>query len=165
MSWLEERNYWSDPRTLRAMTTRYYRVVEDGSRVLLKVPERYMDLLTECEELSPSELESLQDGLPVSSRFVVCDMCHGHGNVVNPSIDCGGISDDDFREDPDFEEAYFSGAYNIPCPECDGKRVVTQMNPEHLGPLARKVLAWAAKMEEDSRWTAMEYASERALGA
>ena len=163
MSWLEERNYWSDPRTLRAMTTRYYRIVEDGSRVLLKVPERYVEMLE--DELSPSELAALDDGLPVSSRFVVCDMCHGHGNVVNPSIDCGGISDDDFREDPDFEEAYFSGAYNIPCPECDGKRVVTQMNPEHLGPLAKKVLAWAAKMEEDSRWTAMEYASERRLGA
>jgi len=43
---------------------------------------------------------------------------------VNPSIDANGISAETFAEDPDFAEAYHRGDYNVPCYECDRRRVV-----------------------------------------
>ena len=61
--------------------------------------------------------------IEVRTKFEVCSMCEGSGKVTNPNIDAGGISQDDFYDDPDFEEDYFSGRYDITCPHCNGKRV------------------------------------------
>lgn len=60
----------------------------------------------------------------VPVTFDVCCTCHGCGVVVNPDIDRHGLSREDFAEDPDFAEDYFSGVYNITCPECCGRNVV-----------------------------------------
>jgi len=59
-------------------------------------------------------------------QFAVCPTCDGNGTHVNPSIDSEGISAEQFYEDPDFEEAYFSGVYDVACAECGGQRVVTK---------------------------------------
>jgi len=61
--------------------------------------------------------------IEVRTKFEVCSMCEGSGKVTNPNIDCGGVSREDFYDDPDFEEEYFSGSYDIICPHCAGKRV------------------------------------------
>jgi hypothetical protein len=47
---------------------------------------------------------------------------------VNPSIDSHGLSREDFDQDPDFEEDYFSGVYDVPCYVCSGARVVKAPN-------------------------------------
>lgn len=60
----------------------------------------------------------------VPFRWTTCDLCYGKGKVVNPSIDCGGLTRDDIDHDPGFEEDYFSGLYDITCPLCNGIRVV-----------------------------------------
>lgn len=81
------------------------------------------------EELHPPERffkgfgidENFQ--IEVRTKFEVCSMCEGSGKVTNPNIDCGGLSREDFYDDPDFAEDYFSGRYDITCPHCDGKRV------------------------------------------
>lgn len=57
-------------------------------------------------------------------KFAVCPTCEGAGKHVNPSIDAHGIGADEFNEDPDFADAYFSGAYDVACVECKGLRVV-----------------------------------------
>lgn len=57
-------------------------------------------------------------------KYEVCPRCEGRGSIVNPSVDGNGISPEQFAEDPDFEEAYFAGVYDIKCPECHGQRVV-----------------------------------------
>jgi len=57
-------------------------------------------------------------------KYEVCPRCEGQGSIVNPSVDGNGISPEQFAEDPDFEEAYFAGVYDIKCPECHGQRVV-----------------------------------------
>jgi hypothetical protein len=62
--------------------------------------------------------------LAIPCKFEVCETCDGRGSHVNPAIDSHGISPEEFAEDPDFEESYFRGDYDIPCNECKGRRVV-----------------------------------------
>jgi len=59
-------------------------------------------------------------------RFKVCPKCEGKGSHVNPSIDGNGLTYEDFENDPDFEEAYFAGNYDVECYECHGQRVVQE---------------------------------------
>ena len=58
--------------------------------------------------------------------WLVCPVCNGEGKTVNPSIDAGGLTREDFDEDPDFREDYMSGMYDITCRACNGQRVVKQ---------------------------------------
>jgi len=62
--------------------------------------------------------------ITIPGKYEVCPRCDGSGKHVNPAIDGNGLSSEDFAEDPDFKEAYFSGAYDVICSECHGKRVV-----------------------------------------
>lgn len=70
-----------------------------------------------------------EEAIEVHICFDVCDTCEGRGKYVNPAIDGHGISQDEFRDDPDFEEAYFAGRYDITCTECKGLRVVPIADP------------------------------------
>lgn len=60
----------------------------------------------------------------VAFHWVVCDLCRGHGKVVNPSIDASGLTREDFDEDPDFADDYRSGQYDITCPRCRGRSTI-----------------------------------------
>ncbi len=66
--------------------------------------------------------------LPV--KCVVCPKCDGSGKHVNPSIDGNGLSAEDFAEDPDFAEAYFSGRYDVSCETCNGNNVIDEIDEE-----------------------------------
>lgn len=55
-------------------------------------------------------------------KMAKCYTCNGTGRHVNPSIDAGGISDSQFRDDPDFRDEYFSGMYDVTCYGCKGKK-------------------------------------------
>lgn len=60
------------------------------------------------------------------AKMKVCSRCEGRGTHVNPAIDGHGLTREDFDADPDFEEGYFSGRYDIRCEECDGRNVVAE---------------------------------------
>jgi len=61
----------------------------------------------------------------VPACYEVCNRCNGTGKHTNPSIDGHGITREEMDElGPEFEEDYFSGAYDVPCHECNGRRVV-----------------------------------------
>lgn len=64
--------------------------------------------------------------------WLVCPVCDGEGKTVNPSIDAHGLTDEDFREDPDFAEDYRSGIYDITCAACHGMRVLKQARLREL---------------------------------
>ena len=64
--------------------------------------------------------------------WIICPACHGDGRHVNPSIDAGGISGDDFAQDPDFAEAYFSGVYDQACRVCDQTGKIRQSKTAEL---------------------------------
>ena len=78
-------------------------------------------------------------------KWMVCPVCEGEGKTVNPAIDCQGLTREDFAEDPDFEESYFRGDYDITCRACHGQRVVTRERIHELDQNA-----------EDRRLAAME---------
>jgi hypothetical protein len=105
-----------------------------------------------------------EDGAEMEVRlpahFVVCPRCEGAGTHVNPSIDGNGISAEEFAEDPDFAESYFSGAYDVPCSRCRGKRVVEEVDEDQFTPAQK---AAYAQYEESQSEMAREYASERHL--
>lgn len=63
---------------------------------------------------------------------IVCPTCRGEGTHVDPNIDHNGILPEEFIEDPDFEDAYFSGTFDVRCNECHGLRVVDEVEVDKL---------------------------------
>ncbi len=94
------------------------------SRPPYKFDEAAMSItLTICDD------GELEEDITLPAKFEVCDVCDGKGTVVNPNIDRHGISPEEFAEDPDFEEDYFSGVYDQPCGWCGGRRVMPVPDP------------------------------------
>jgi DnaJ-class molecular chaperone len=85
------------------------------------------------------------------TKWIVCPVCKGEGTTVNPAIDCNGLTAEDFRDDPDFAEGYMSGAYDITCQACDGRRVVSQ---ERINELARNAADRRLAAREDGDFEA-----------
>ena len=103
--------------------------------------------------------EGAEHELPV--RFAVCDLCQGRGSHVNPSIDAGGISAQDFADDPGFYEDYMCGQFDVQCNECHGLRVVQVVNRDACDP--ELLAAYDAEMKADAEFAA-ECAAERRMG-
>ncbi len=68
------------------------------------------------------------------ARAEVCPQCRGRGTIVNPAVDGNGLTAEDFGQDPEFLDDYLGGVFNIPCPECSGRRVVLVADEERLTP-------------------------------
>jgi len=119
---IHRQNAHTDRRTLAAMVSPAYEDIEVISRGRARVT------LNECivENLIDDEVEPEGwDGvIEADVRYEVCDLCSGHGTVVDPEIDAGGLTREDFEErGPDFRRDYFRGAYDVQCPTCKGERV------------------------------------------
>lgn len=93
------------------------------------------------------------------TRWEVCPVCDGRGTHVNPAIDCGGISQDDFDADPDFAEQYMSGAYDQQCNHCGGRTTVQAVDWDRLTPAQRE--AYEAQEREVDDVRAMNLAEIR----
>ena len=145
---LEDRNYYADPRVqARDRRSPFLSVDENKMKAVIEVYDEDTDESTELE-------------VPIVME--VCSTCDGRGKHVNPSIDSGGISADDFAEDPDFAEEYRRGAYDVTCYECAGKRVVPVLDEDRLPPEIRKNLREKAEADESYR---RECEAERRMGA
>lgn len=102
------------------------------------------------------------ESVAVKLRFEVCPTCDGRGSHVNPSIDCNGLSREDFAEDPDFAEDYFSGMYDVPCYQCGGENVALAVDRSRNSKAVLAVVDEWAKSADESR---AEYLAERRMGA
>ena len=100
----------------------------------------------------------------IATKYVVCPTCNGRGSHVTPSIDCGGISMQDFDRDPEFHENYMRGTYNQTCNECHGERLVLVRTGAPDGSLHE----WCnEKLQEHYEFEyeyAREVAAERRMG-
>ena len=118
------------------------------------------------------ELELVDDDgnelvVEVPAKYVVCGGCAGRGSVLHEAFRGVAFSSEDFREDPDFEEGYFGGLYDVGCPDCGGERVVAvadeesvRWTKEHAEHLAR----YEERAREDAAFEAVCRA-EREMGA
>jgi hypothetical protein len=64
--------------------------------------------------------------------WLICPACKGEGSHVNPNIYAGGISAEDFYDDPDFFDDYMSGMYDVPCDACHGPGKVRESRMKEL---------------------------------
>jgi hypothetical protein len=100
------------------------------------------------------EADDLEEFLYLNAKYEVCDLCDGKGTTVNPAIDHYGITNEDFDEDPDFRENYFSGVYDVACRRCEGLRVMLAPDEENNPPELLN-LYWQSEREK------YDYARER----
>jgi len=111
-----------------------------------------------------AEGDEVEIALP--ARYEVCETCEGRGQHVNRAIDGNGLSREDFDEDPDFEEAYFRGDYDVACEECKGRTtvlVVDEAACKAQGLQADLEAYYEMRREEASHQA--ECAAERRMGA
>jgi hypothetical protein len=121
MTHTEERNYWNDARVRALDESAHFEIVSEGrGRATIRMSEDIVEIAIE----NSARPEDWDGELDVAMKYEVCGLCEGCGTHVNPSIDCCGLTREDFDEDPDFAEDYMSGAYDVPCNRCGGKRVV-----------------------------------------
>ena len=97
-------------------------------------------------------------------KWEVCPLCNGKGSHVNPSIDCNGLTAEDFYEDPDLAEDYFSGMYDQQCNQCHGRTTVPVIDEDRCN---KEQKEWLAMLRENQKADA-EYqqicAWERRMG-
>lgn len=103
-----------------------------------------------------------EESISVALKYEVCPTCEGKGKHVNPSIDCDGLTAEDFAEDPDFREEYMSGRYDVACYGCKGKNVVHELDRDNI---AAELLARIDSMLDDRARYEWESAAERRMGA
>ena len=87
----------------------------------------------------------------IAGKWEVCGTCEGKGKHVNPDIDSQGISSEDFGQDPDFAEDYFSGIYDVRCYECKGRTTSFVVDWGALTAEQRKELESRLQEATDSR--------------
>ncbi len=107
-------------------------------------------------------LGELDVEVEIATKLNQCPRCQGKGTHVNPSIDGHGLSREDFDEDPDFEEAYFRGDYDVACHRCGGRKVIAVPDWAKLSDEEKK--AWKIQ-ERELADMAAEEAAERRAGA
>jgi hypothetical protein len=98
-----------------------------------------------------------EEDVTVAVKFEVCPTCCGKGTFVNPDIDRHGLSREDFDNDPEFEEDYRRGRYNVQCTHCEGARVVPVAVDKTMRERIQTQLRERLRSER-------EYANEQAMG-
>lgn len=97
---------------------------------------------------------------PLPVKWAVCPVCDGNGTHVNPAIDAGGLTAEDFAEDPDFAEDYMRGTYDQTCNHCKGRTTVPVTDEDACDPLLLAMYRRQVQDEADDR--ACELAELRA---
>lgn len=142
---MSDTNYFDDHR-VRAGEGRWYNTLNESK--MTATITVWEDENTEVAETVPF-------------TFEVCPTCDGKGTHVNPSIDCDGLSREDFDADPDFAEEYMAGRYDQQCNGCGGRRVVPVMNEDRVKPELLKQIK--AEQRADAEYRSICRA-ERAMG-
>jgi len=126
MSRMEDYNYYNDSRVIAGERGSWYKSFD----------ERRM-----CATVEVYDEEGDSREVEVPATYCVCETCNGCGTHVNPSVDAGGISGEEWGEwDEEDREAYMDGRYDVQCYECKGKRVVPTLDEANCDPTVLKQL-------------------------
>lgn len=153
---LETYNYWGDSRVVAGLTSPAYKVVSSNN---VETTVQLDDCLVEQMREDGTLPEGCDGTITGRTRNEVCGICEGSGSMVNPSIDAGGLTSDDFYDDPDFYDDYMGGTYDVTCSGCNGNKVVPRV--VFPGPIAKAIADW----EQEEADYAAEVAAERRMGA
>jgi len=126
-----------DYRYLAKATSQWWESYDKAKRL---VRISFSDIISEAlelgEEINNDTLKLLDkdECILLPFKFVVCGTCGGSGTHVNPSIDSHGITMDEWDSEwsYDDQERYTSGFYDVQCYECNGKRVVPEIEKTRL---------------------------------
>ena len=152
---IERHNFYNDSRTTAMLQTKYFDVLEERNhRALILLKDRVLQAAIEENILSKNSDGMIRTGV----KYEICNLCKGSGTIVDPSIDCSGISAEDFANDPVFAEEYTAGKYNITCTECTGKRVIVKPN------FSSKLLILIGDLAREDRYALKEQMAELAFG-
>lgn len=100
--------------------------------------------------------------ITLPTRTVACWYCDGAGRISNPAIDGNGISADEWAEwDDESQDDYLSGRWDVPCPDCEGRRTVEV--PDEARCSADELARYQADLD-DAAEQAAERAAELAAG-
>lgn len=158
----EERNYYNDRRIRAAQRSKWYSSFDEARMVATVEVEEPDDEILEFGNgrYDPEESDSFE--VQVNVVYEICVTCAGRGSHVNPSIDASGLTREDFDQDPQFEEEYRSGLYDVTCYECKGKRVIVELDRQHTRPEIVNYLDDQAEREAEEE---REHYYERMNGA
>ena len=94
-------------------------------------------------------------------KWVVCPTCKGEGTCGNPAFD--GMTADEIHPDDrdEFYKNYFSGVYDVTCPQCDGRTTVrdydiSRLEPKHREELEQQLLKMKMLEAENQSWALAE---------
>ena len=123
-------NYHRDLRVVAAGRHAWFNSIDAAKQTVeVEIYDPSDELLAalKIDDYAPED-----EHIVVDARFQweVCDTCRGKGTHVDPSIDAHGITRDEFDRDPDFEEAYRGGNYDVPCYGCKGRTTVPVLDGE-----------------------------------
>lgn len=142
-------SYYDDSRVVAGMRQKWYKALDEGKmRALVSIG------------FNDETGEDIDAEVPF--KYEVCPTCNGKGSHVNPSIDAGGLSYDDFENDPDLHSNYFGGVYDVSCYECKGQRVVPCINKEACD---KDVLAKIEKQQREEEEFLWLQRAEMSMGA
>lgn len=111
-----------------------------------------IDFTTYNDDGDPQEMS-------IPAVYEVCGYCRGSGTS---SAYLGAFtSDDEWMQDDDFRDNYFSGAYDQTCPQCQGLRVVLVPDDDTAPKDALK--AYYDELNAEAQYAA-EVAAERRAG-
>lgn len=103
------------------------------------------------------------------AKVVVCYDCGGEGTVLNESMrGCAYTEQDEEFHDPEFREQYFrlGGCYDVTCPTCKGRNVVTVIDRNsYMSPAQKDALKEHDAQAADRLEYERECAAERRMGA
>jgi RecJ-like exonuclease len=143
-----DRNYLSDSRVIAGERGTWYLTFDEANMVAVV-----------C--IYEDNGDETQVEVPV--KYEVCPTCDGKGTHVNPAIDAGGITSSEWEEwDDEDRESYMSGAYDVRCYECQGKRVVPVLDRDRTDP---KVVEAIDTQERALAECERESRAERMMGA
>lgn len=99
------------------------------------------------------------------AKNIVCPRCGGKGTHVNPSVDSHGVTKEEFDENPEFEEAYYAGVYDVVCEKCHGKNVVLTPDIDSFSQEEKEIWEIVEReMREEAIYLA-QCLAERRMGA